>query len=70
MKIITIEISGGCVTDVLGLPEGYDYEIIDHDNDDVETVAPDMETCKKCRTVYPVEASALSANGTCEHCEV
>lgn len=28
---ITIEISGGCLTDVSGLPEGWNYKLIDHD---------------------------------------
>ncbi len=31
MKTIKIEVNAGCVTDVTGLPEGYDYEIVDHD---------------------------------------
>ena len=33
-KTITIEVYGGCVTEVTGLPEGYDYEIIDHDHNE------------------------------------
>ena len=32
IKTIKIEVYGGCVTEVSGLPEGYDYEIIDHDH--------------------------------------
>ncbi len=32
MKTIKIEVYGGCVTEVSGLPEGYDYEIVDHDH--------------------------------------
>lgn len=28
---ITIEVRGGCVIDVRGLPESYDYEVLDHD---------------------------------------
>lgn len=28
---ITIEVSGGCVVDVSGLPEGWTYELNDHD---------------------------------------
>jgi hypothetical protein len=28
---ITIEVEGGCVTDVQGLPEGWSYMIVDHD---------------------------------------
>jgi len=31
MKTIKIEVNAACVTEVTGLPEGYDYEIIDHD---------------------------------------
>ena len=31
-KTIKIEVYGGCVTEVTGLPEGYDYEIVDHDH--------------------------------------
>tara|TARA_R100000781_G_scaffold9090_1_gene7916 strand:- start:283 stop:711 length:429 start_codon:yes stop_codon:yes gene_type:complete len=30
-KTIKIEVNAGCVTEVTGLPEGYDYEIVDHD---------------------------------------
>ena len=29
--LITIEVEGGCVTDVRGLPEGWLYELDDHD---------------------------------------
>ena len=36
MKTIKIEVYGGCVTEVTGLPEGYDYEIIDHDHLETE----------------------------------
>ena len=35
-KTITIKVYGGCVTEVTGLPEGYDYEIIDHDQKEAE----------------------------------
>ena len=31
-KTIKIEVYGGCVTEVSGLPEGYNYEIIDYDH--------------------------------------
>ena len=31
-KTIKIEVYGGCVTEVTGLPEGWEYEIIDHDH--------------------------------------
>ena len=34
MKTIKIEVYGGCVTEVTGLPEGYDYEIIDYDHNE------------------------------------
>ena len=30
-KTIKIEVYAGCVTDVTGLPEGWEYEIVDHD---------------------------------------
>ena len=35
-KTIKIEVYGGCVTEVTGLPEGYDYEIVDHDHKEAE----------------------------------
>ena len=35
-KTIKIYVEGGCVTDVTDLPEGYDYEIHDHDHKDAE----------------------------------
>ena len=31
-RTIFVEVSGGVCTDVTGLPDGWDYEIIDHDN--------------------------------------
>ena len=34
MKTIKIEVNAGVVTDVTNLPEGYDYEIVDHDLED------------------------------------
>lgn len=37
--IVTVE--GGCVTDVSGLPPGWDWELIDFDNLDAEEA--DME---------------------------
>lgn len=30
-KVIQIEVMGGMVMDVHGLPDGYIYEVIDHD---------------------------------------
>ena len=35
-KTITIEIYGGCLTDVRNLPKGWNYELIDHDNLEAE----------------------------------
>ena len=35
-QVITVEVLGGCVVDVKGLPEGWVYEIEDHDNEAVE----------------------------------
>jgi hypothetical protein len=35
-KNIVIEVSGGVVVDVKGLPEGYTYTILDHDDADDE----------------------------------
>lgn len=32
-KTITIVVRGGVVIDVEGLPEGYDYELKDYDNE-------------------------------------
>ena len=29
---IKIEVYGGCVTEVTGLPEGWEYEVVDHDH--------------------------------------
>ena len=30
-QVITIEIEGGVLTDVTGLPDGWEYKLIDHD---------------------------------------
>tara|TARA_R100001509_G_scaffold32948_1_gene17369 strand:+ start:294 stop:734 length:441 start_codon:yes stop_codon:yes gene_type:complete len=38
-KTIKIEVNAGCVTEVTGLPEGYDYEIVDHDSQEKEAFA-------------------------------
>jgi len=32
-------VDAGCVTEVTGLPEGYDYEIVDHDSQETEPSA-------------------------------
>ena len=45
MKTIKIEVYGGCVTEVTGLPEGYDYEIIDHDHKDLPRAY--LASCEK-----------------------
>ena len=34
MKTIKIYIEGGCLLDVTDLPPGYDYELIDYDNEE------------------------------------
>ena len=33
-KTIIVEVSGGVVVDVRNLPEGWDWELIDHDNNE------------------------------------
>ena len=38
-KTIKIEVYGGCVTEISGLPEGYDYKIIDYDHKEAEEEA-------------------------------
>ena len=35
-KTIKIEVYGGCGTEVTGLPEGWEYEIVDHDHLEAE----------------------------------
>ena len=35
-KTIKIEVYGGCVTEVTGLPEGWEYETVDHDHLEAE----------------------------------
>ena len=35
-KTIKIEVYGGCVTEVTGLPEGWEYEIVAHDHLEAE----------------------------------
>jgi len=57
---IKIEVYGGCVTEVTGLPEGWDYEIVDHDhleelqatsNKRQATSSPQLESIIKNRKV-------------------
>jgi hypothetical protein len=49
-KTIKIEVYGGCVTKVAGLPDGYDYEIIDHDH--LEEEKPDDFLDKQSNAEY------------------
>ena len=35
-KTIKIEVYGGCVTEVTGRPEGWEYESVDHDHLEAE----------------------------------
>ena len=35
-KKIKIEVYGGCVTEVTGLPVGWEYEVVDHDHLEAE----------------------------------
>lgn len=46
-KTITIVIEGGCLVDVSGLPDGWDYELIDHDNLDAEDAETDWERARE-----------------------
>ena len=43
-KLITIEVRGGCVVDVHGMPEGYLYQLEDHD---FEYIEEEEEVLKK-----------------------
>ena len=58
MPTIRIEVEGGCVTNVSGLPDGWDYELIDYDEPDEEP--PTMEEA----TIAFVRRDA----GSCEFC--
>ena len=55
MKTIIIEVMGGCVVDVNNLPEGYTYEIDDHDLTE-ELVSEDLtdseQECPNCHLVF------------------
>ena len=42
-ETIIIEVGGGVVIDVLNIPAGYDYEIIDHDTQEAEKPYPPMK---------------------------
>ncbi len=46
-KTIKIYVEGGCVTDVTDLPEGYDYEIHDHDHKEAEETEKNFKNFKK-----------------------
>ena len=46
-KTIKIEVYGGCVTEVTGLPEGCDYEIIDYDNIEAEETEKNFKKFKE-----------------------
>ncbi len=46
-KTIKVYVEGGCVTDVMDLPEGYDYEIIDYDNIEAEETEKNFKKFKE-----------------------
>ena len=46
-KTIKVYVEGGCVTDVTDLPEGYDYEIHDHDHKEAEETEKNFKHFKK-----------------------
>ena len=46
-KTIKIYVEGGCVTDVTDLPEGYDYEIHDHDHKEAEETEKNFKKFKE-----------------------
>ena len=58
MKTIIIEVMGGCVVDVNNLPEGYTYEIHDHDLTE-ELVSEDLtdseQECPNCHLVFDIK---------------
>ena len=47
MKTIKVYVEGGCVTDVTDLPEGYDYEIHDHDHKEAEETEKNFKKFKE-----------------------
>lgn len=57
MKNIIIEVNGGVVVDVRHLPEGYGYELIDHDNEPErkigDTYSEDGRTYKIVKHICP-----------------
>ncbi len=50
-KTIKIEVYGGCVTEVTGVPEGYDYEIVDYDDEEQKPETPKTHVIKDDGTV-------------------
>ncbi len=49
-KTVIIEIHGGCLSNVSNLPEGWDYFLVDHDDQDeiVERKAGEPWVCPVC----------------------
>ena len=46
-KTIKVYVQGGCVRDVTGLPEDYDYEIIDYDHIEAEETEKNFKKFKE-----------------------
>ena len=42
-KTIKVYIEGGCLLDVTNLPPGYDYELIDYDNQETKESEPKIK---------------------------
>ncbi|KRT69397.1 MAG: hypothetical protein XU15_C0011G0079 [candidate division NC10 bacterium CSP1-5] len=54
IRTITIEVRGGCVDEVRGLPKGWNYRVIDHD-------LPEVGEC-------PMGCGPLNNDDTCPVC--
>lgn len=72
--VITIEVRGGCVIDVVGIPEHYSCEILDHDDPGPEPEALYLATVnvlvravspgRAADTVSDILSGLLPSNGT------
>lgn len=70
-KTVIIEISGGCLSKVSNLPEGWDYYLVDHDDRDdedeiVERKAGEPWVCPVCGYSNVSE----DGNSECGNCTV
>ena len=66
---ITVEIEGGAVTAVRGLPENYQYEVLDHDVQEHESEALYLGKTATDQGCLCVVAGSYAVDDPCGNCD-